>query len=109
VDEATFQLTGGEVETVLLLGGRNWRAGRVDWSKREAYVEPIPLQGRSLWIGDGMPRASPSAKPRNGPYWERGPSPFTRGVAALRPESLADDALESLKFAFCTLAPSQKL
>jgi hypothetical protein len=30
VDEATFQLTGGEVETVLLLGGRNWRAGRVD-------------------------------------------------------------------------------
>jgi hypothetical protein len=68
-----------------------------------------PTPGSSLWIGDGMPRASPSAKPRNGPTGREARAPFTRGAAALRPESLADDALESLKFAVCTLAPSQKL
>lgn len=56
VDETTFQLAGEErAATVLLLGGRSWRAVHVDWSKREAYVEPIDLPGRSLWLGDGVP------------------------------------------------------
>ncbi len=55
VDEATFQLAGGEGATVLLPGGQSWRTVHVDWSKREAYVEPIDLPGRSLWLGDGVP------------------------------------------------------
>jgi ATP-dependent Lhr-like helicase len=56
VDETTFQLAREEgIATVLLLGGRSWRAVHVDWSKREAYVEPIDLPGRSLWLGDGVP------------------------------------------------------
>ncbi|HEV2847263.1 MAG TPA: ATP-dependent helicase, partial [Thermoanaerobaculia bacterium] len=61
VDEATFQLQGGEKtektggETLLLLGGRSWRAVHVDWAKREAYVEAIELPGRSLWLGGGVP------------------------------------------------------
>ncbi|HYG63503.1 MAG TPA: DEAD/DEAH box helicase [Thermoanaerobaculia bacterium] len=54
VDDATFQLEtpGG---TVLLLGGRSWRVVHVDWSRREAWVEPIEIPGRSLWLGDGLP------------------------------------------------------
>lgn len=54
VDEATFQLDG-ETETLLLLGGRSWRVLHVDWSKRDAWVEPIQIPGRSLWLGDGRP------------------------------------------------------
>lgn len=54
VDDATFQLEapGG---TILLLGGRSWRVVHVDWSRREAWVEPIEIPGRSLWLGDGIP------------------------------------------------------
>lgn len=54
VDEATFQLDG-ETETLLLLGGRSWRVVHVDWGKRDAWVEPIQIPGRSLWLGDGRP------------------------------------------------------
>lgn len=54
VDEATFQLDG-ESETLLLLGGRSWRVVHVEWGKRDAWVEPIQLPGRSLWLGDGRP------------------------------------------------------
>jgi ATP-dependent Lhr-like helicase len=186
VDEATFQLAAGKVETVLLLGGRSWRAVHVDWSRREAFVEPIALQGRSLWIGDGMPLGFALCQAQKRVLLGEGPEPaFTRRAceqmdelrgrfpwlraesttlerssiararwwtfaglkanaaladhlqaagcpvlsrdnltltldataglpllqtflptpekaAALRPESLAEDALESLKFAFCT-------
>jgi ATP-dependent Lhr-like helicase len=54
VDEASFQLKEGD-ETVLLLGGRSWRVVHMDWSRREAYVEPIQIPGRSLWLGEGLP------------------------------------------------------
>ncbi len=54
VDEATFQLDG-ETETLLLLGGRSWRVVHLDWGKRDAWVEPIQIPGRSLWLGDGRP------------------------------------------------------
>jgi ATP-dependent helicase Lhr and Lhr-like helicase len=54
VDEATFQLKAGD-ETVLLLGGRSWRVVHMDWAKREAYVEPIQIPGRSLWLGESLP------------------------------------------------------
>jgi ATP-dependent Lhr-like helicase len=186
VDEATFQLAGGEGDTVLLLGGRSWRAVHVDWSKREAYVEPIEIPGRSLWIGDSMPlsfalcqaqkrillgedsplrftrRATEQVEELRARFlWLRAEAttlerssinkarwwtfaglkanatladhlnavgcpvisrdnlaltldataglpqlhdflPTPEQAAALRPASLADDALESLKFAFCT-------
>lgn len=54
VDDATFQLHA-ESGTILSLGGRSWRVVHLDWSKREAHVEPIQLPGRSLWIGAGVP------------------------------------------------------
>ena len=186
MDEATFQLSGGEGATLLLLGGRSWRAVHVDWSQRQAWVEPIEIPGRSLWLGDGVPLSfvlcqaqkwvllgeepgvpltrrarsqmeelrgrfpglevdattlerlsagrtrwwtfaglkanatladhltaagSPVASPDNLaitfdtpagaiPLEERLPKPVEAG--ALQPRSLALDALESLKFAFCT-------
>jgi ATP-dependent Lhr-like helicase len=56
VDEATFLLQGeAEKQIVLLLGGRSWRVVHLDWSKRDAWVEPIDFPGRSLWLGDGIP------------------------------------------------------
>ncbi len=38
-----------------MLGGRGWRLVHLDWDRREAYVEPIELPGRSLWLGTGLP------------------------------------------------------
>ncbi|HEY0513778.1 MAG TPA: DEAD/DEAH box helicase [Thermoanaerobaculia bacterium] len=79
VDEATFQLAAGKVETVLLLGGRSWRAVHVDWSRREAFVEPIALHGRSLWIGDGMPLGFALCQAQKRILLSDGPEPaFTR-------------------------------
>jgi ATP-dependent helicase Lhr and Lhr-like helicase len=56
VDEATFLLQGeAEKQIVLLLRGRSWWVVHIDWSKRDAWVEPIELPGRSLWLGGGVP------------------------------------------------------
>lgn len=185
VDEATFQIAG-DAETVLLLGGRSWRVVHLDWSKRDAWVEPIQIPGRSLWLGGGSPlgftlcqahkrvllgegreelltrRAREQMEEIRGRFPWLGPEgttlerssigrvrwwtfgglkanatladhlkaagcsvlsrdnlcitldatagiprlqdllPQPEPAAALRPESLADHALESLKFAFCT-------
>ena len=39
---------------VLSLAGRSWRVQRVDWRRREAFVEPYDLGGRSRWRGEGQ-------------------------------------------------------
>jgi ATP-dependent Lhr-like helicase len=38
---------------VLLLGGRSWKVGWIDWTRRRCYVEPSELHGRALWFGTG--------------------------------------------------------
>jgi len=64
---------------VLLLGGRSRRTVHMDWSKREAYVEPIQSQGRSLWIGDGMPLSFAICQAQKRVLMGEGPDlPFTR-------------------------------
>ncbi len=50
VDEITF---AGNVEQVLLLGGRAWKVRHIDRDKKMAHVEPTTLHGKSRWLGAG--------------------------------------------------------
>ena len=54
VDAITFAMRHQEVP-VLLLAGRSWVVGHIDWDDRIAYVEPAPDGGRSRWLGSGQP------------------------------------------------------
>jgi len=54
VHQLTFQVHSDGPRT-LSLGGRYWRVSHVDWERRQAYVEPSELQGRSRWAGTGQP------------------------------------------------------
>ena len=42
-----------DAPAVLTLGGRNWKVKHVDWSRRQAFVEPSEERGRSRWLGGG--------------------------------------------------------
>lgn len=55
VDEASFLQERPDGALVLLLGGRAWQVGKIDWQERRAYVKPIEVKGRSLWPGEGQP------------------------------------------------------
>lgn len=52
VHSISFQRAGNE-PAVLTLGGRDWLVTHVDWSRRQAYVEPSADRGRSRWLGHG--------------------------------------------------------
>lgn len=54
VHQLTFQVHSDGPRT-LSLGGRYWRVRHVDWERRQAYVEPSALRGRSRWAGTGQP------------------------------------------------------
>jgi ATP-dependent helicase Lhr and Lhr-like helicase len=58
VHESSFMIRTGD-RPVLLLGGRNWVATNIDWSKRIAHVEPTERQGKSRWVGSGQPLSFP--------------------------------------------------
>ena len=53
VHQLTFQ-PRGEGPTTLALGGRQWPVKHVDWDRRQAFVEPTELRGRSRWLGAGQ-------------------------------------------------------
>ncbi|WP_410581427.1 DEAD/DEAH box helicase [Amycolatopsis sp. lyj-108] len=36
---------------VLLLAGRGWKVGHIDWKRRRCFVEPSDLPGRAKWGG----------------------------------------------------------
>lgn len=38
----------------LSLAGRGWKVTHVDWSRRQAHVEPVEQAGRSRWLGGGQ-------------------------------------------------------
>ncbi len=38
---------------VLLLAGRAWKVGHIDWKRRRCYVEPTDLPGQAKWGGSG--------------------------------------------------------
>jgi ATP-dependent Lhr-like helicase len=38
---------------ILLLAGRAWKVGYVDWKRRRCFVEPSDLPGRAKWGGSG--------------------------------------------------------
>ena len=44
-----------EGPAVFLLAGRSWEVSRIDWERRVVYVKPAREQGRSRWIGAGIP------------------------------------------------------
>lgn len=50
VGEQTFLLPGG-VTPILLLGGRSWEVGAIDWRRRTVQVTPSESKGRSIWQG----------------------------------------------------------
>jgi ATP-dependent Lhr-like helicase len=52
VHQLTFQARS-EGPTTLALGGRHWSVKHVDWDRRQAFVEPTELRGRSRWLGVG--------------------------------------------------------
>ena len=54
VHQLTFQAGDGGPKT-LALGGRHWSVKHVDWDRRQAFVEPTELRGRSRWLGAGQP------------------------------------------------------
>ncbi|MFM7165473.1 MAG: DEAD/DEAH box helicase [Planctomycetaceae bacterium] len=54
VDEITF-LTRQQGVPVLLLGGKPWQVNHVEWSRRIAYVEPVPDGGIARWCGSARP------------------------------------------------------
>ena len=54
VDESTFLAKREDGPPVLLLAGRAWRVGHLDWKRRRAYVEPAEDVGRSRWRGEGQ-------------------------------------------------------
>lgn len=47
-----------EVQQILLLAGRTWRVGTIDWRRNIAYVEPFDAPGRVKFAGSG-PGMSP--------------------------------------------------
>jgi ATP-dependent Lhr-like helicase len=53
VHQFTFQARG-EGPTTLALGGRQWSVKHLDWDRRQAFVEPTELRGRSRWLGTGQ-------------------------------------------------------
>src|SRR4051812_12116101 len=54
VDESTFLAKREDGSPVLLLAGRAWRVGHLDWKRRRAHVEPAEDVGRSRWRGEGQ-------------------------------------------------------
>jgi ATP-dependent Lhr-like helicase len=52
MDELTFR-DKGHGPRVLLLGGRSWAVGHIDWQKKIAYVEPILAKDNPRWTGEG--------------------------------------------------------
>ena len=54
VDESTFLTKREDGPPVLLLAGRAWRVGHLDWKRRRAHVEPAEDVGRSRWRGEGQ-------------------------------------------------------
>ena len=54
VDESTFLAKREDGSPVLLLAGRAWRVGHLDWKRRRAHVEPAEDAGRSRWRGEGQ-------------------------------------------------------
>jgi len=52
VHQLTFQARS-EGPATLALGGRHWSVKHVDWDRRQAFVEPTELRGRSRWLGVG--------------------------------------------------------
>jgi len=53
VHQLTFQAGDGG-PTTLALGGRHWSVKHMDWDRRQAFVEPTELRGRSRWLGTGQ-------------------------------------------------------
>ena len=54
VHRLTFQVHD-QAPLTLALGGRQWLVKHVDWDRRQAFVEPTELFGRSRWLGPGQP------------------------------------------------------
>lgn len=63
VDQITFaRKKEDEGMTVLTMGGRNWQVTSLDWKRREAYVTPTELKGKSQWQGKGQSMSSKLAR-----------------------------------------------
>ena len=57
VDQSTFLDDQDDEKSgpkVILLSGRSWVVGSIDWSSRIAYVEPAERSGRTRWTGIGL-------------------------------------------------------
>lgn len=52
VSSTTFD-ADEEVQQILLLAGRTWRVGNIDWRRSIAYVEPFDAPGRVKFVGSG--------------------------------------------------------
>ena len=44
-------LSGEADERLILLAGRSWRVGSIDWARRTAWIEPASSGGKARWQG----------------------------------------------------------
>ena len=56
VHQLTFQVRRDEPIS-LSLGGHSWQVKHVDWTRRQAFVEPGKEPGKSRWFSAGQPLA----------------------------------------------------
>ncbi|TVQ95981.1 MAG: DEAD/DEAH box helicase, partial [Deltaproteobacteria bacterium] len=52
VSASTFE-PGEQVQQTLLLAGRTWRVGTIDWARRKAWVTPMETVGKVRFEGQG--------------------------------------------------------
>lgn len=57
VDQVTFARGDRDHPTTLSLGGKNWTVTSLDWNRRQAFVIPTEVKGKSQWMGGkvGLP------------------------------------------------------
>jgi ATP-dependent Lhr-like helicase len=90
VHPLTFQARDGGPAT-LALGGRQWSVKHVDWARRQAFVEPTELRGRSRWLGAGQPLSFALCQAVRSVLADQRPAQHLSRRATLRLEELRED------------------
>ncbi len=92
VHRLSFQVQGRQPMT-LALGGHQWAVKHIDWDRRQAYVEPTELRGRSRWLGSGQPMHFALCQSIKGVLLEEEPAPGLSKRATGRLQELRADYL----------------
>jgi ATP-dependent Lhr-like helicase len=75
----------------LALGGRQWLVKHVDWDRRQAFIEPTELRGRSRWLGAGQPLSFALCQAVRSVLADQRPAQLLSRRATVRLEELRED------------------